>query len=138
MYTKSSAFTLIELLVVIAIIGILSAVGTLSYTSYLGGTKQTAAESAMQQISLAQTEEYSNSGEYYIQIETDVCTPDRTFSDEIESKLFGGADVIADDIGYEMCIAPTGSSYVVIAKGGKNGNCTITMTANGVWTRESC
>ena len=61
MYTKSSAFTLIELLVVIAIIGILSAVGTLSYTSYLGGTKQTAAESAMQQISLAQTEEYSNS-----------------------------------------------------------------------------
>ena len=40
MSTRSSAFTLIELLVVIAIIGILSAVGTVAYNGYIGGTKK--------------------------------------------------------------------------------------------------
>ena len=67
MATKSSGFTLIELLVVVAILGILSAVGIVSYAGYIAGSKQNAAESTMQQISLAQTEEYSNTSEYYTQ-----------------------------------------------------------------------
>ena len=134
MIAKSSGFTLIELLVVVAIIGILSAVGIVSYQGYVSGTKQKSAENAMQQIALAQTEEYSNSGEYYTQTESETCTPDTdgVTSDDIETTLFDGGDVISKETGYFMCIAKHGAaSYIVIAN---NGDKEIKMTANGVWT----
>ena len=132
MTTKSSGFTLIELLVVVAIIGIISATGIITYNGYISGTKQTSAENTMQQISLAQTEEYSNSGEYYTQ--GDECEPSKENSDLIETKLFGGGDVITKESGYEMCIQPDGTTYLVKASDGKDPPKIITMTANGVWT----
>ena len=137
MTTKSSGFNLIELLVVVVILGILSGVGILTYNGYISGTKQKSAENAMQQISLAQTEEYSNSGEYFTQEDGGSCVPSSTTSTAIETALFGGGDVISEDGGYEMCISEDGSSYSVVASAG-TGKCTITMTANGVWTREDC
>ena len=128
MITKGSGFTLIELLVVVAILGILAAVGTVSYTGYVEGAKRKTAENAMQQIGLAQTEEYSNSAEYYTQ--GDDCDPSEATSNAIESNLLDGADVITRDSGYEMCIEEDGTSYIVKAI---SGDTTITMTANGVW-----
>ena len=132
MTTKSSGFTLVELLVVVAIIGILSAVGTVAYNGYVDGTKQKSTQNLMQQISLAQTEEYSNSGSYYSQA-TDTCTPSATTSSQIETTLFGGADQIGADLGYNICIASKGTSdFIITAKENKSSNaCELTLSRNG-------
>ena len=133
MIIKSSGFTLIELLVVVTIIGILSSIGIVSYNGYISGTTQKSAENAMLQISLAQTEYYSDNSEYFRTTEADECVPDSSSSIEIEDALFGGGDTITKEVGYDMCIAKDGTSYIVIAT---NGDKELTMTANGIWERE--
>ena len=61
----SQGFTLIELLVVVAIIGILSAVGVVSYSGYKASAEKKQAEITLNSIYLAEQEYKSNNGEYY-------------------------------------------------------------------------
>ena len=62
--TRSSGFTLIELLVVVAIIGIIAGVGIVAYSGYTTHLKKKSAENALMQLSLAQTEYYSDNSYY--------------------------------------------------------------------------
>jgi len=142
MTTKSSGFSLIELLVVVAIIGILSAVGVLSYTGYVQGAKRNSAENTIQQIALAQSEHYSNTGSYYITGGTTSCTADSGSSEDIEDNLFEAENAIPDNIDFEICIFGDAASYTVIAEETNTAAgepiCTITVSKYGTPQRTNC
>ena len=120
---RKKGFSLIELLTVVAIIGILAAVGVVAYTGYVSKARKSSAENAMMQIGLAQTEYYSNIGQYFAT--TSTC--DTTTSQGIENNLFDGGDIITDESGYQMCIEIVGSNYEITAISSRDG-CTLKMS----------
>jgi len=140
MTTKSSGFTLIELLVVVAILGILSAVGVVAYSGYVKNAKIKSAENVMQKIGLANTENYSDYGVYWVE-STGSCTPAESTSEKIEENLLGTAagkrEFITDDINFFMCIWGDGQSFEVVAHG-RNSSCKIKLSENLGITREDC
>ena len=145
MTSKSSkGFSLVELLVVVAILGILSAVGILTYNGYVKGTKIRAAKAMMQQISLAQTEEYSNTGNYYSNADEGGCSQSAAFTRDIEINLLGRLTYELDPVtpvsqtgketGYEICIENTGiNNFKIIAEqvGGGDNACELELSRNG-------
>ena len=138
---SSTGFSLVELLVVVAIIGILSSIGIVTYTGYVEGARKNSAENIVQQIALAQSEEYANSGSYFVTggvPPVTSCSPDSSTSTEIETSLFNGDNIIPDDIDFEICVNGSGSTFEIVALSTKYDNCTISLARNGAVLRDNC
>ena len=112
----SRGFTLIELLVVVAIIGILSAVGVVSYSGYKASAEKKQAEITLNSIYLAEQEYKSNNGEYYY----------NALTSNIVTNLFDGIDDLSEQ---SYTFKTTNANTLsIIATKKTNSSCTITIT----------
>ena len=113
---RNRGFTLIELLVVVAIIGILSAVGVVSFGKYKTSAEKKQAEISLNSIYLAEQEYKSNNGEYYY----------NTSTSNIVTNLFDGVDDLSEQsYSFKTTNANTLS---IIATNKNNSSCTIMIT----------
>ena len=112
----SRGFTLIELLVVVALIGILSAIGIVSYGKYKTSAEKKQAEISLSSIYLAEQEYKSNNGSYYY----------NSSLNNIINELFDGVDDLSDQ-NYNYTITGNASSDTLsIQAKHKTSNCTLT------------
>lgn len=112
----SRGFTLIELLVVVAIIGILSAVGVVSYSGYKASAEKKQAEITLNSIYLAEQEYKSNNGEYYF----------NTSTSNLVTNLFDGVDDLSEQ---SFTFKTTNANTLTITATKKtNTSCTISIT----------
>ena len=116
MRQHNQGFTLIELLVVVAIIGILSAVGVVSYSSYKSSAEKKQAEITLNSIYLAEQEYKSNNGEYYFNSSTS----------NLVNNLFDGVDDLSEQA---FLFSTTNANTLTITATKKSdSNCRISIT----------
>ena len=123
MRQHSRGFTLIELLVVVAIIGILSAIGVVSYQGYTWSAKKKDAEISLNSILLANEEYTSNNGTYYY-----YSGCNNTSYENVQNNLLDGEETLpADD--WQICIQGNQSAQTlqIIAKH-KTKTCKLILT----------
>ena len=112
----SQGFTLIELLVVVAIIGILSAVGVVSYSGYKSSAEKKQAEITLNSIYLAEQEYKSNNGVYYFNSSTS----------NLVNNLFDGVDDLSEQA---FSFSTTNANTLTItATKRSDPNCRISIT----------
>tara|TARA_Y100000817_G_scaffold256879_1_gene210285 strand:- start:36 stop:422 length:387 start_codon:yes stop_codon:yes gene_type:complete len=124
----SRGFTLIELLVVVALIGILSAIGIVSYGKYKTSAEKKQAEISLSSIYLAEQEYKSNNGSYYY----------NSSLNNIINELFDGVDDLSDQ-NYNYTISGNASSDTLsIQAKHKTSNCTLTLNEKNKLTTSNC
>ena len=124
----SRGFTLIELLVVVALIGILSAIGIVSYGKYKTSAEKKQAEISLSSIYLAEQEYKSNNGSYYY----------NSSLNNIINELFDGVDDLSDQ-NYNYSITGNASSDTLsIQAKHKTSNCTLTLNEKNKLTTSNC
>ena len=120
-YKFTKAFTLIELLVVVALIGILSAIGVVSYSGYTTSAKQKNAELSLNTINLGLQEYKSSFGSYY----SGASTCNSGSSANIVANVLDGQDNLTEQE-FQFCISISGSNYTITAKNPDTG-CEISL-----------
>ena len=124
----SHGFTLIELLVVVAIIGILSAVGVVSYSGYKASAEKKQAEISLSSIYLAEQEYKSNNGSYYY----------NSSLNNIVNELFDGVDDLSDQ-NYTFTISGNSSADTLnIQAKHKSSSCTLSLNEKNKLTTSNC
>ena len=124
----SRGFTLIELLVVVALIGILSAIGIVSYGKYKTSAEKKQAEISLSSIYLAEQEYKSNNGSFYY----------NSSLNNIINELFDGVDDLSDQ-NYNYTISGNASSDTLsIQAKHKTSNCTLTLNEKNKLTTSNC
>jgi len=119
-------FTLIELLVVVAIIGILSAIGIVSYGKYKTSAEKKQAEISLSSIYLAEQEYKSNNGSYYY----------NSSLNNIINELFDGVDDLSKQ-NYQFTITGSSDTFSIKAKH-KTSNCTLTLNEKSKLSTSGC
>ena len=125
----SRGFTLIELLVVVALIGILSAIGVVSYGKYKTSAEKKQAEISLNSIYLAQQEYRSNNGEY--------CTNDCNSQSKIITELFDEVDDLKGQ-NYTFKINNNGTDGFKAEAKHKTSNCKLTLDEKNKLDPSNC
>ena len=123
---RNRGFTLIELLVVVAIIGILSAIGVVSYGKYKTAAEKKQAEISLRSIYLAEQEYKSNNGSYYY----------NSSLNNIINELFDGVDDLSKQ-NYQFTITGSSDTFSIKAKH-KTSNCALTLNEKSKLSTSGC
>ena len=122
---------------VVAVLGILAAVGTVSYNGYVTSAKKSSAENFLQQASLAQLEYYTNTGEYYPSGTADTCSANENTSKLLGQDLFGDEKYIAyDEMEFYFCSYASETTYTILAED-QNSDCQICLLYTSPSPRDS-
>ncbi len=115
-------------MVVVAIIGILSAVGVVSYSGYKASAEKKQAEISLSSIYLAEQEYKSNNGSYYY----------NSSLNNIVSELFDGVDDLSDQ-NYTFTISGNSSAETLnIQAKHKSSSCTLSLNEKNKLTTSNC